>query len=70
MVLKNLIWFMPETGDPRHPSSFKPGKTAFSQPTWRRATIYDGLAHLLDPPLKRPENINGSGYNISQRVLI
>jgi hypothetical protein len=23
MVLKNLIWFMPETGDPRHPSSFK-----------------------------------------------
>jgi hypothetical protein len=36
----------------------------------RRATIYDGLPHLLDPPLKRPENINGSGYNISQPVLI
>ena len=70
MVLKNLIWFMPETGDPRHPSSFKPGKTACSQPTCDVQPSTTALPHLLDPQLKRPENINGSGYNISQRVLI
>ena len=51
MVLKNLIWFLPETGDPRHPSSFKPGKTAFSQPTCDVQPSTTDLPYLLDPPL-------------------
>jgi len=51
MVLKNLISFMPETGDPRHPSSFNLEKQ--HSPS-RRATcnhLRRPCPHLLDPPL-------------------
>lgn len=40
---------MPETGDPRHSSSFKPGKTAFSQPTCDVQPSTTGLPHLPRP---------------------
>jgi hypothetical protein len=60
--LKNLIWFMPETGNPRHPSSFKPGKTAFSQRSGaakssRPWQLPDGLVNVaqLRQAMVRPE---------------